>query len=116
MIFRKFNETLFFPNEESSAVMPFSRVLISTLKYECICHCLPPDRTRHKVNEPKADYRGDLGERKVGHKPRLEPCWSVQLIDPLGAMFIGLLLWHINLCGSFNAKSFFIHIYQIYMI
>ena len=20
-----------------------------------ICHCLPPERTRHKVNDPKAD-------------------------------------------------------------
>ena len=49
-----------------------------------ICRWLPPDRTWHKVN----DYSGDLGERKVGHEPRLEPCWSVLLIDPLSAMWV----------------------------
>ena len=49
-----------------------------------ICRCLPPDRTWHKVN----DYSGDLREGKVGHKPRLEPCWSELLIDPLSAMWI----------------------------
>ena len=30
-----------------------------------ICHCLPPDRTWHKVNKQKADYRGDLGEGRA---------------------------------------------------
>ena len=44
------------------------------------------DRTRHKVNEPKADYSGDLGEGKVGYEPRLEPCWPMLLIDLLSAM------------------------------
>ena len=28
----------------------------------------------HKVNDPKADYSGDLGEEKVENEPRLEPC------------------------------------------
>ena len=42
----------------------------------------------HKVNDPKADYSGDLGEGKVGHEPRLEPCWSMLLIDPLSAMWV----------------------------
>ncbi len=32
-----------------------------------ICLCLPLDRTWHKINEPKVDYSGDWGERKVGH-------------------------------------------------
>ena len=31
-----------------------------------ICHCLPPDRTRHKVNGPKVDYNGDYGEGRLG--------------------------------------------------
>ena len=31
------------------------------------------------VNDPQADYSGDLGEGKDGYKPRLEPCWSMQL-------------------------------------
>ena len=52
-----------------------------------ICCCLPPDRTWHKVNDPKANYNGDLGEEKVGYEPRLEPCWSVLLIDPPSAMW-----------------------------
>ena len=46
---------------------------------EYICLCLPPDRTWHKVNDPKVDYSGDLGEGKVRHEPRLKPaglCWS----------------------------------------
>ena len=28
------------------------------------------------------------GEGKVGHEPRLEPCWSMLLIDPLKAMWV----------------------------
>ena len=52
-----------------------------------ICCCLPTDRTRHKVNDPKADYSVNLGEGKVGHELRLEPCWSVLLIDPPSAMW-----------------------------
>ena len=32
-----------------------------------ICLCLLPDRTWHKVNDPKVDYREDLGEGKVEH-------------------------------------------------
>ena len=43
-----------------------------------ICHCLPPDRTWRKVNDPKVDYSGGLGERKVGHEPRLEPCLTMR--------------------------------------
>ena len=35
--------------------------------------CLPPDRTWHKVNDPKVDYSGDLGEGKVGY----EPSWTM---------------------------------------
>ena len=42
-----------------------------------ICHCLPPDRTQHKVNDPKVDYSGSIGEGKVGHEPKLEPCWTL---------------------------------------
>ena len=61
----------------------------STIYQMCdIGHCLPPDRTWHKVNDPKADYNGDLGEGKVGHEPRLEPFWSMLLIDPLSAMWV----------------------------
>ena len=49
-----------------------------------ICCCLPPDRTRYKVN----DYSWDLGKGNVGHEPRLESCWSVLVIDPLSAMWV----------------------------
>ena len=52
-----------------------------------ICHCLPPDRTRHKVNGPKVDYSGDLGEGKVGHEPKLESCWNMLIIGPPSAMW-----------------------------
>ena len=53
-----------------------------------ICHCLPPDRTWHKVNDPKVNYSGDLGEGKVGHEPKLKACWSMLHIDPPSAMRI----------------------------
>ena len=36
---------------------------------------LPPDRTWDKIYDPKVDYSDGLGERKVGHEPRFEPCW-----------------------------------------
>ena len=44
---------------------------------DCICHCLPPDRVWHTVNDPKANYSENLGEGKDGHKPRLKPCQAV---------------------------------------
>ena len=52
-----------------------------------MCRCLPPDRTRHKVNDPKSDYKLDLGEGKVGHEPIFEPCWSGLLKDAPSAMW-----------------------------
>ena len=58
------------------------------LVMDVICRCLPPDRTWHKVINPKADYSVDLEEWKVGHEPGLEPCWSLLLIDPLSAMWV----------------------------
>ena len=48
-----------------------------------ICRSLPLSRTWHKVN----DYSADLGEGKVGHEPRLEPCWSMLVIDTPSAMW-----------------------------
>ena len=46
--------------------------------------CLPPDRTWHKVNDPKVGYSWGLGEGKIGHEPRLESCWTMmQLAPPL---------------------------------
>ena len=50
-----------------------------------ICLCLSPDRTWHKVNDLKIDYSGDLGEGKVGHKPRLGICWSSAHLMQCGA-------------------------------
>ena len=46
-----------------------------------IFHYLPPDRTRHKVNDPKVDYSGDLGEgrERSGASRYSIPaglCWS----------------------------------------
>ena len=35
-----------------------------------ICHYLPPDRTWHKVNDPKVDYSGGLGEGWARAEPR----------------------------------------------
>ena len=43
---------------------------------EYICHCLPPDKTWHKVNDLRVDYSWGLGEGKVGHKPQVCLCWS----------------------------------------
>ena len=42
-----------------------------------ICCCLPPDRTRHKVSDLKVDHSEDLGEGKIEHEPKLEPCWTM---------------------------------------
>ena len=39
----------------------------------CICHCLPPDRAGHKVNDLKASYNGDLGEGRSGTSRGLKP-------------------------------------------
>ena len=36
-----------------------------------ICRCLPPDSARHKVNDPKVYYSGDLSEGKIGREPSL---------------------------------------------
>ena len=48
-----------------------------------ICHCLPPDRAWHKVNDLKVDYSGGLGKEKVGQEPKLKPCWiMMQLALP----------------------------------
>ena len=61
-----------------------------TLAHPCvvyICLYLPSDRTWHKVNDLKVDYSGDLGEGKVGHEPRLKPCWTMLIIGPLSAMW-----------------------------
>ena len=44
-----------------------------------ICLCLPPDRTWHKVNDPKVDHSGDLEKGKVVQVPGSSPagvCWS----------------------------------------
>ena len=47
------------------------------------CHCLPPDRTWQKVNDPKVDYSGGLGEGKFGHEPRLKPYWTMMQLAHL---------------------------------
>ena len=44
-----------------------------------ICIYLPPDRTWHKVNDPKVDYSGGWGKRRSGTNPGSSPaglCWS----------------------------------------
>ena len=52
-----------------------------------ICLCLQPDRTWHKINDPKVDYSGDLGEGKIGQEPRLESFWTMLVIGQLSAMW-----------------------------
>ena len=60
---------------------PFSWTSVSYSKG--ICHCLPSGRTWHKVKDPKVDYSGGLREGKVGHEPKLKPCWNMmQLAKP----------------------------------
>ena len=63
-------------------------IYVCMCMYVCmcdICCCIPPDRTRHKVNDSKADYSGDLEEAKVGHKPNSNPgklcCSSTHLVQ-----------------------------------
>ena len=43
---------VFLPVAERKKVGPFSRDVLVELS---ICHCLPPDKARHKVNSTKAD-------------------------------------------------------------
>ena len=52
-----------------------------------ICLCLPPDRTWHKVNDPKVDYSGSLGEGKVKNELGLKPCWTILVTGPISAMW-----------------------------
>ena len=64
-----------------------------------ICLCLPPDKTWHRVYDPKVGYCEDLGEGKVGYEPRLEPCWTMPVIGPdyslnWTAMFSAIQGWH----------------------
>ena len=75
----------FWPGEVADRVLSMDQIELCN---DSICHCLSPDRTRHKVNDPKVDYCGDLGEGKVGHEPRLEPYWTVLVIDPLSTMWV----------------------------
>ena len=77
------NKIKFFPSSGRFDTAVWMHYMDANKTYD-ICHCLPPDRTWHKVN----DYSGDLGEGKVGHELRLKPSWSVLLIDPLSAMWV----------------------------
>ena len=78
-------------------VMPLARIsltlsrhsslsFIAPGRFSNICLCLPPDRTWHKVMTRRSIIEG-LGEGKVGHEPRLEPCWSLLVIGLLSAMW-----------------------------
>ena len=59
------------------------RASLREIMWAKICHCLLPDRTWHKVNDLKIDYSEGLGDRKVRHKLRIEPCWTmIQLALP----------------------------------
>ena len=42
----------------------------------------------HKVKTPKADKSGNKADGEFGNESRLEPCCSMQLIDPLSAMWV----------------------------
>ena len=46
------------------------------IKRDFICLCLPPEGTWHKINDPRVVLKWGLGEGKVGHEPRVEPCWD----------------------------------------
>ena len=55
-----------------------------------LCHCLPPDRTNHKVNDPKVDYCGGWGMGRSGSSRDSNPAglyWSsspTQNWEPFG--------------------------------
>ena len=110
--------SLFLPTRVSTLNLPAHKSILSKLfKYEnkirywevereremykqYICLCLPPDRTWHKVNDPKVDYSRDLGEGKVGHEPRLEPCLTMLVIGPLCNVSLMSLARHGPKAGS----------------
>ena len=70
-------------------IRPWSDCYNQRRQPECVyfCLCLPPDRTWHKVNDPKVELLSGFGERKVGHEPSLEPCWTMLVIGPFSAMW-----------------------------
>ena len=39
--------------------------------------CLPPERSWHKVNNPKVGFKCRLEEGKFEHEPMFEPCWTL---------------------------------------
>ena len=88
-------DTILFASKEkltlNGLALFWSCVYRCFLSMDCVLvyiyHCLLPDRTRDKVDDPKVDYSGDLGERRIGHEPRLEPCWTMLVLDPLSAMW-----------------------------
>ena len=54
------------------------------------CFYLPLPPTWQGLTQgqwPEGRLKWRLGEVDVGHEPRLEPCWSMLLIDPLSAMW-----------------------------
>ena len=53
----------------------------------CICLCLPPDRTWHKVNDWKVCLKWGLEEGTGGQEWGLEPCWTLLLIGSFSAMW-----------------------------
>ena len=52
-----------------------------------LCLSLPLDRTWQKVNDPKLGLKWRLGEGKVGHGPRHEPCWTLLVIGSISVMW-----------------------------
>ena len=63
-----------------------------------ICHCLPPNKTRCKVNDLKVDYSGGLGKGRSSLSRDLNPAWLYWLSSPTQR-------WPIWSRDSFGLKS-----------
>ena len=73
----------------------------ASLRNECATY-LPVPPTRQGLTQgqwPEGRLKWGLGESKVGYEPRLEPCWSMLLIDPRSAMWA----WWAKLVPRSNA-------------
>ena len=62
--------------------------MVKSFGQDSVYLSLPPTRQDlTQGQKPEGRLNGDNGEEEVGNEPRLEPCWSVLLIDSLGAIW-----------------------------
>ena len=74
------------------AMIP-DNLLSSHRKCPDIHPCLPPDRTWHKVDDPKVNYSGDLEEGKLDMSQGSSPAWLCWSSAHLGPDELNMAWW-----------------------